>query len=242
MSLYDFKMRSSLEFTSLDSTASWSNVEETVAPVNKCGPCVVVQGRLHGLERWAAFSGDTKIILTANHEEDRDRWVQELYLRVALWQLLHLRACETMVNASLGTQAAESARQVGVLCDALDVRFASMFPEFSRGRRERPQIFDEVRKLVDSIKESVTSILKSVPDAKEECERILEDTLFEVLVAMFDHMGEVEEHLMRSWGGEAVDSNVLKKVELGLHQLKTKVGTLVLDKETEDLKARAICL
>lgn len=150
-SLRDFKNQSSLELERLNTTASWSDVNESILLEDKYGPSVVVQGLLHGRERWATFSGNVKIILSAKDAEQRDKWVHELHFRIAPWQLLYVKARKAMPNASQGTPADELARLMDAACVALGARFSSMFPGGSHAGEELPRIFDDVRVLLGDV-------------------------------------------------------------------------------------------
>ena len=100
-SLFDFSEHSSLELKRLPSDATWNSVLKKVKPINGVdGPAVIVPGRIHGRARWARFSGDVQIIITLDSEQERDKLMNELRVRIAPWEVLQRRAKEMMSSVA----------------------------------------------------------------------------------------------------------------------------------------------
>lgn len=99
-SLFDFRNHSSLELSRLDASATWEYVEDRVKPENSERASVSVRRRLHGRARRTTLGSDVKIVLTATNKEQSNKWMLEIRLRIAPWELLHRRAKDLLLDSS----------------------------------------------------------------------------------------------------------------------------------------------
>lgn len=94
-SLTEFRSGNSLVISRVGSTCEWNSVDERII---EQGDSILVKGKLRGHEHHLRLSGDVRIILVADNEEQRKQWLHELRLRIASPRLLHQRIMDEVVN------------------------------------------------------------------------------------------------------------------------------------------------
>lgn len=115
-SLADFRGGNSFVIGRFPSETTWEFIQRSVrVREDDEGPSVIVPGKIRGRARLTRLNAKVKLVLTLSNVEERNRFLEWFRVRVAPWQLLHLRMKELSALFDL----AENGKAVKMEIDAL---------------------------------------------------------------------------------------------------------------------------